>query len=198
MPLPHAGFCAAERASRAKILPPFVHRRHRRFARRVRRGIGEHGRDRYGGVSCAHRVLQPAALRRQVGRAHRGLAGCRRGQNDQVGRAGRNSARPRRSRRRLRRQSSDAGPHRRALARDDGVLAGKRLADGGCRLHHACRGRRSEKDADARLHQRPRHGRADLQPEARDRQWPRAGPPDLAVGRDDLANRRPRRLSLSL
>ena len=28
--------------------------------------------------------------------------------------------------------------------------------------------------------------------------WPRARPPHLAVGRDDLANRRPRRLSLSL
>ena len=36
------------------------------------------------------------------------------------------------------------------------------LADGGCRLHHACRGRRSEKNAYARLHQRPRHGRAGL------------------------------------
>ena len=120
------------------------------------------------------------------------------GKNDQVGRAGRSSARPRRSRRRLRRRSSDAGPHRRALARDDGVPAGHCLADGGCRLHHACRGRRSEKNADARLHQRPRHGRAGLQPEARDRPGPRAGPPHLAVGRDDFANRRPRRLPLSL
>ena len=103
-----------------------------------------------------------------------------------------------RSGHRLRRPGSDAGAHRCALARDDGVLAGERPADRGCRLHHPGRGRRSEKDADARLHQRSRHGRANLQPEARDRPGRRARPPHLAVRRDDLANRRPWRLSLSL
>ena len=127
-----------------------------------------------------------------------GLKGCGRRQDDQGGRAGRSSARLRRSDCRLRRTGSDAWPHRRPLARDAGVLAADRPHDRGCRLHQSGRGGRSEKDADARLHQRSRHGRADLQPEARDRQWTRARAAHLAVGRDDFANRRPWRLSLSL
>ncbi len=168
-------------------------------ARRIRRGIGEHVRPRFGGADArASRSPTCGCSTASRTRSWRAYESSIEGKTikavepadapldadvrviDCGGRV------------------SDAGPHRRALARDVGVPAAGRPADGGCRLHQSGRGRRSEKDAHARLHQRSRHGWTDLQPEARDRPRTGAGAAHLAVGRDDLANRRPRRLSLSL
>ena len=132
------------------------------------------------------------------GRAALGPQGRGRRREDPRGRAGRDARRRGSRGRRLRRTRADAGADRRALARDDGAVSARGPVHGGRRLHQSRRGRRSRTNASARLHQRPRHGGPDLRAEARDRRGPCQGTAHLAVRRDDLADRRPRRFPLSL
>ena len=181
MPLSHAGFCAAERASGAKILPLFVSRRHRRCARRVRRGIREHGRDP---AAASAAPIAFSNLRLFDGKSDALIEGLRVVVEGKTIKSVEPAEAPLAPDARV----VDCGgrvlmpglidAHWHAMMASLPINC---LADGGCRLHHACRGRRSEKDADARLHQRPRHGRPNLQPETGDRQWPRARA--LASGR---------------
>ena len=95
-----------------------------RYARRVRRGIGEHGRRRHGGAQASRIAF--TNLRLFDGKSDALLAGLRvvvDGKTIKAVEPAESPARPRRPRHRLRRPGSDAGPHRRALARDDGVAA---------------------------------------------------------------------------